>query len=193
MPRTTPTFRDPQRGGITILVVLMLLVLLTIAATAMSKNALREAIISGTSRQGAEARSIADSGLEWSILWLDDANTGAPDATAQSLKNLASQISDNPSLWGKAQSLSSAGPMVMDPNPDLTKQFNLQVMYMGSKRPEGTSSDPQTALSNTTASDLACWSVRSEGQLVYSGGGPTFFHRREVWFTALPKGALASH
>ena len=49
-----------QRGGITIIVTLMLLVLLTISAVAMSRNAFREVVISGTTRQGSMVRNMPE-------------------------------------------------------------------------------------------------------------------------------------
>lgn len=186
MPSSSSSFRSNQRGGVTILVVLMLLVLLTVASVAMSKNALRQAVLSGTARQGAEARSIADSGVEWAILWLDDANAATPDAAAQLLRAKATEISDTADLAGKAQALGTTGSMVLDPTPALTKRFNLELMYMGTVDPGATSSNAQTSPGLVSVTDLACWSVRSEGQLAYANG-PTFIHRREVWFTALPK------
>lgn len=55
MNPASASFRHRERGGITIMVVLMLLVLLTIAAVSMSKNAVREVIIAGTSARGPKS------------------------------------------------------------------------------------------------------------------------------------------
>jgi hypothetical protein len=193
MSRSNHSFQNPERGGITILVVLSLLVLLTVASVAMSKNAIREVMIAGTARQGAEARSVADSGLEWSILWLDDADPAGgrptPDSQAQALKDLAAKISDNPALYGHAQPLGST--VQVSSNADVTKSFDLALMYMGTVSTPGSSTSPQDSPGAIPVTNLAAWSVRSTGQLAYTSG-PTFVHTREVWCTALPKGALAS-
>jgi len=178
--------RSEERGGITILVVLMLLTLLTVAALAMSKNTLREVMISGTSRQGAEVRSLADSGLEWSLYWMEPADPTstrpAPTGMAQVFREKVEEISANPSLAGRPQAVN--GDLTL--GTDRTARFEL--MYMGTVDPGATSSNPQASPGQVSITDLACWSIRAEGRLAYTGG-PTFFHRREVWLTALPVGA----
>ena len=95
---------DPQAGAITIIAALMLLALLTAVAFGMSKNALREVAISGTSRQGSMAQNTADSGIEWAVFWLVDANaSGATStSTAIGLRNLKSKLASDSTLAGRS-------------------------------------------------------------------------------------------
>ena len=95
---------DPQAGAITIIAALMLLALLTAVAFGMSKNALREVAISGTSRQGSMAQNNADSGIEWAVFWLVDANaSGATStSTAIGLRNLKSKLASDSTLAGRS-------------------------------------------------------------------------------------------
>lgn len=189
MNPASASFRHRERGGITIMVVLMLLVLLTIAAVSMSKNAVREVIIAGTSRQGAEVRSLADSGLEWSLYWMEPAdpagNRPAAAGLAQTYRDRVAEISGNPSLAGRLQ------PVGGDLSLGTDRTAQLQLMYMGTVDPGATSSNPQASPGQVSITDLACWSIRSEGRLAYTDG-PTFLHRREVWLTALPVGAMGT-
>jgi Tfp pilus assembly protein PilX len=84
------------------IVALMLLVMITVGAMGMSKNAIRELAISGTSRQGAMARNVADSGIEWAVYWLDDGNTTGAADSALSLRTLKSQLAANDTQAGVA-------------------------------------------------------------------------------------------
>ena len=112
--RSSPrTPRHPsQAGGVTILVSLLLLVLLTTAAVAMARNSLREIATSGFGRQGAMARNVADSGLEWSILWLDPDNgaTTTTGSSAAKLTALKAALAADPNLAGKAWAVGSGSP-----------------------------------------------------------------------------------
>lgn len=93
-----------QAGAITIIAALMLLALLTAVAFGMSKNALREVAISGTSRQGAMAQNTADSGIEWAVFWLVDANASAATSTSTAigLRNLKSKLASDSTLAGRS-------------------------------------------------------------------------------------------
>ena len=122
IPRNT--LSSSQSGGITILVSLMLLVLLTIAAVGMSRNSFREIVTSGFSRQGAMTRNVADSGIEWSIHWIDLENGKlATSGAALQLNTLKTTLLAAETLAGIAKDISTGG----DYTPGGTLQSDLKL------------------------------------------------------------------
>jgi len=196
MPTRKPDpSRTAQTGGITILVALMLLVLLTIATLGMSKNAVREIVATGFSRQTASTRSVADSGIEWAVYWLDWQN--APNGTGSAAKLLATELSllQNPALAGVPTDISTntqpyvpGGALAADlqwTNPlGAVEGFTIGLTYMG-KLPVTNMSQgngagsfaPASGTTNKQAPDL--WAVRSDAQVVT--GPVTFTHAQEAW------------
>jgi len=61
--------RQSEQGGITILVALVLLSVMTVAALGMSQNTLRELAITGNESTGRKASEAADSALDWVLIW----------------------------------------------------------------------------------------------------------------------------
>jgi len=195
-----PVRRSPnsaQAGGITILVSLMLLVLLTIAAVGMSRNSLREIITSGFSRQGAMTRNVADSGIEWSIHWIDLENgKAATTGAALQLTNLKTALLSDDTLAGVAKDLVSGGDYspggtlqseLQLPGPaGVTQGFTIGLTRMG-KLPitdisQGSGSGAFTPASGgplRQAPDL--WAVRSDAQV--QQGSVTFIHAKEAWIS----------
>lgn len=160
------------------LVALMLLVLITVAAVGMSRNSLRQIVIAGTVRQGAEVMNTADAGLEWTMFWMYPPNavSGSPSASASALIAILNTLQTDPTLAGKPQVLSAAGSEMIYTNTNgATRQFGLQVTQMGQVKPPGFS------VQNVAFYPLA-WSVRSDAQVNYPGG-LTFQHSREMWAT----------
>lgn len=70
--------RDRERGGMTILLALILLSAMTVGALALSQNSLREISITGNEATGRKSFEMADAGLDWVITW------GAPYVPTQS-------------------------------------------------------------------------------------------------------------
>lgn len=187
---------DPQAGGITILVVLMLLVLLTVAAIGMSKNAFREIVISGTARQGSMARNVADSGVEWSIYWLDLNNSASASGMAQNLVNLKATLLADPTKAGQPWDVAASSPMTYVPGANTavtlstangtTQAYTIGLTRMG-KLPIADMSQgigtgaftPATGAESKQAPDL--WAVRSDSQITV--GGVTFAHAKEAWIS----------
>lgn len=169
----------PEAGGITILVTLMLLVLLTITAMALSRNAIRELIVSGVSRQGTEAREIADSGLDYTIYWMIQQQDNRPAVSStvttgyQGLINVMDKLRTNPQLGGQYNAVGTDSSMTYSPAPGKTGTFDLQVLLMG-KLPIVLTSQIDERLKP----DL--WAIRSNGSITYSGG-MTFRNSREMW------------
>lgn len=196
-----------QSGGITILVALMMLVLLTVGAIGMSRNAFREVVVAGTVRQGAMTRNVADSGIEWSIFWLHQDNTNAPTATATALKNLQIQLLQDPTLAGRPHDPTTGGiytpsaPPAVPADlrlPDVTSStgqvstlgYTLGLTRMGklpvtdmSQTADASGFRPASGGEIKQAPDL--WAVRSDA-LVKVGTGslaPTFIHGKEAWIS----------
>lgn len=199
MARTT----HKQQGGITILVALMLLVLLTIAALGMSKNSFREVIISGTARQGSMVRNTADAGIEWSLYWLDIGNAQSGQATgmAAQLNTLKSTLLLNDSMSGQPYLVNTQAPYTGVPSfatitPDqtlpgtaneaqgftiaLTRMGKLPITNMSQGVGPGSFSPAQGGIS-LQAPDL--WSVRSDAQVDVVAAGTIFTHSKEAWIT----------
>jgi hypothetical protein len=194
-----------QEGGVTILVALSLLALLTVAALGMSKNSFREIRTSGFLKQGAMARNVADSGLHWSIYWMDLADSA--DAAAQKLISLKSALAGDNALSGRLWNINAAvyrpgGPLSSDgvlvPGPssspdfrtgleaDYEQGFTIGLMRMG-KLPvtdmsQGSGAGafaPAAGGAAAQAPDL--WAIRSEAQVRPAGAGITFTHAKEAW------------
>ncbi len=193
-----------QAGGITILVSLMLLVLLTIAAVGMSRNSFREVVSSGTSRQGAMTRNLADSGVEWSYFWITNSNVAA-SGTPLKLKTLKTELLLDDTLAGKMwdpQSIPTS-PTSTEYKPNGTLQtdcelpipagstvsqqgFTIGLTAMGklpiadtSQGVTGGAFRPASGEVNKQAPNL--WAVRSDAQVVT--GPVTFTHAKEAWIS----------
>jgi hypothetical protein len=185
--------RHPEFGGITILVALLMLVLLTISAFAMSKNSLREVIVTGTSRQAADVRNIADSGLDWSMYWMAPDRTNmrpspAAGSAAEALRSLKTVIGTdlNGTLAGLPQPLvHTGGELNVSGSTDPARSYALRLTAMGDILPLGTGATLPD-LNPNPVNKLKLWSVRSDAQVAYSGG-LVFQHSREAWFTLLPE------
>ena len=185
---------DAQAGGITIVVALMLLVLLTVSAVAISRNSLREIMISGTSRQGTEVRNVADNGLEWSCYWLTPEGSGltkaTPEAGAKAFGDQVKALSKNMELSGEALPVTATGVMTRSETDGATRAFNLSLIRMGKQQLDLTGGAPSTGaggMSQALPTELLpdIWSVRSTGTLNISS--VTFQHIREAWVTAPPQ------
>lgn len=208
MPMPTPIFPgsgkpSPQRGGITILVVLMLLVFLTITAVGMSRNSFREIVVSGTTRQGAMARNVADSGIEFGILWMQPSSmrTAASGSSAATLQTLSTSLVAG-QLYGSPYKLDGSAyttTITTTPPADLQvpagsgNGFNLALTAMGKipmtnqSQTAGSSSSGYTPAAGNlavTAPDL--WAIRSDG-VVNASSVMTFLHSKEAWISSPPR------
>lgn len=184
------SIHQAQSGGITILVTLFLLVLLTISAFAMSKNSLREVIISGTTRQAADVRNMADTGLEWSMYWMADdwtntRPTPALGTAAEALRSLKSTTDPDPTKTGLPQDLPVTAEMTLSSTPEATRSYDLSLTTMGEIELQGTKTDATKTLDTFNPATLRLWSVRSNARTAYASG-QTYLHSREAWFTLLP-------
>ncbi len=171
--RHTPSsHRASQTGGIVILVVLSLLVLLTVAAMGMSRNSLREVMIVGSSRQAASVRQLADTGLEFSLLWSDPQNKTSSTG-AESFQSQMRFLLENPEKQGEYLDIANGPDMVLD-NGDVKQTFEIKLLRLG-KLPLMNTSVPDERLYN----DI--WVTRSAGLMKV--GSLTYQHNKELWLT----------
>lgn len=193
-----------QAGGITILVAFMMLVLLTIAAVGMSKNSFHEVVTSGTSRQGAMASNVADSGEEWAIYWMDLNNSASSSGAAADLAALKTALLNDETLSGTlydAMSSSATTPTAYVPGANtavtlpsmtttsgstVTQTVSVGLMRMGklpvSNTSQGVSSGsytPATGSETKQAPDL--WAVRGDGKV--TTGAVEIDQGKEVWLS----------
>jgi len=202
MPHPQPPTRNAQTGAITIMVALLLLVLLTISAIGMSRNAFQEVVNSGFSRQGALADNVAESGLDWAVYWLDPGNPPtSANPSAVNLVALQNTLLLNNTLEGQSWAITDTtastlyGPGLSTPANDLkwtdttsagttiSEGYTAGLTRMG-KLPVTGASQPNAANltlgnSNVNAPDL--WAVRADAQVAQ--GNVTFIHGKEAWIT----------
>lgn len=84
-----------ERGGITIIVALVLIMLMGLAAFGMARNSIRELASSGSVIQGSKASGAADAGLDWYITWSHPDNVSLALGNAGAVGNYALAIALN--------------------------------------------------------------------------------------------------
>ncbi|MGA2082287.1 MAG: hypothetical protein ABSH53_16995 [Holophaga sp.] len=193
--------RPGQEGGVTILIALMMLVLLTIAAVGMSRNSFRNIVTSGFSRQGAEARNTADSGLEWAVFWMSQQNAPAATGNAQQLNSTQNLLLANIALSGQSTDIITQGAyqpggalqagMTLPTPAGTTAGYTLGMTRMGkmpltnfSQAGGGTGGglyNPGSGVQGQASPAPDIWAVRSDAQV--QQGGVTFTHGVEAWIT----------
>lgn len=154
-----PSRRQRQRGGMTIVMALILLVVMSLAAFSLSRNAIRELTTSGHLIQGDKAAEAADAGLDWFMVWSVPANTSLAYSTTSALGNnlLAKALTDLTALdWHTRLAndgllLNTASSMDWDRAALVTSQ-------------EGQTADNQMVFDNTASSAVY--------QAKNSGGSP---------------------
>jgi len=181
------------------MVTLSLLVLLTIAAISMSKNSFKEIQTSGLTRQGAMAKNVADSGIEWSIYWigLDDYNISDPDAANLiSLKDLLAGDSDLSGVARdifsrseyKPNALGNIGIEIDNPS-NFTQSFTIGLTRMGklpiSNMSQGAAGGYTPAAGSVPLQAPDLWAIRSDARI--KQGGLVFTHAREAWVSTPAK------
>lgn len=104
MDHPSASHRPRERGAITILAVLGLLVLFSAMAFSLASNSLREVANSGTVWQSTKASEAAEAGLDWFIIWTSKDNL--PSATSRDRDTLANAFTQM-NLAGTWQSQAS--------------------------------------------------------------------------------------
>lgn len=176
LPTHRSSHRATERGGITILVVLSLLVLITSAAIAMSRNSMRELMIVGSSRQAANVRQAADAGLEFAMLWINPSNNTS-GVSSLNFQQQADALAVNSENRGTYFLISGGAPTpetTLQNTPDYTQAFTLKLLRVGKIDTNFSSNlDPRTK------NDL--WVVSAAG--LVQAGSTRFEHDKEMWVT----------
>jgi len=88
--------RAAERGGIPIIVALVLIVVMSLAAFSLSRNAIREMSTVGSVIQGSKASAAADAGLDWFVTWShpDNMTVALGNASTNGSYTLAKAIND---------------------------------------------------------------------------------------------------
>jgi hypothetical protein len=89
-PSSSSPRRQGEVGGITILIALVMLSVVTVSAFSMGRSSLRDLMMTGSDATGRKAFETADSGLDYAITWIgyDPSYPTPPNATAQHLVNI---------------------------------------------------------------------------------------------------------
>jgi len=194
MMTRTRTPHHPESGGLTILMALVMLVVVTVAALGLSRSSLREVLITGNESTGRKAFEMADSGLDYVISWGSPYANTAATPTAAALQTRMGSLVDAIDLPGDAQTgfidssgtlrykmLASAVGGDMTPststylqNSVVTPAFDLEVRYLG-----------QVPLQNTGSggfikSNRSFWLVHTTGRANIGDTGQSFISQREA-------------
>lgn len=166
--------RPAERGGITILVVLSLLVLITAAAVGMSRNSMRELMIVGSSRQAANVRQAADAGLDFAVLWINPQNntTGVSSLEFQKQADSLAQNTENQGIYFPVSGGAPTTETTLQNTPDYRQAFSVSLLRVD-QLDIPLSSDPRAK------PDL--WVVHSAGTV--AAGSTSFQHDKEMWVT----------
>jgi hypothetical protein len=140
-------------------------------------------------------RNLADSGIEWSLLWVDRTHNFVPIGTGIPLQALMGKLTSE-LLYGVPYDVSTQTPYTGVPStptdtvatldPNITTQgFSMAMTAMG-KMPSTDSSPDLSLGSDTNAAggkrlkDPDLWAVRSDAALSM---GVTFIHSKESWIS----------
>jgi len=87
---TSPQAHDKHAewGGMTIIMALVLLVVMSLAAFSLSRNSIRELATTGHIIQGDKAAEAGDAGLDWFIVWSHPDNMVSAFANSSALGNI---------------------------------------------------------------------------------------------------------
>lgn len=181
--------RTRERGGVTIVVALLLLALMMVWALAMSRTSMQEVMITGAMKQGLEVRNVADGGLEWAMTHMQPDPTGlraTGDGAGDMLKQMMLNLQSDPELQGSPLTLVAQAntPMVDTFRTGAARTFDVELIRMGKLKMALTSVGQ---VADTLHPDF--WSVRSKAQLKYDNG-PTFRHTRELWLSTPAAGTV---
>lgn len=99
MTHRSPLTRNPREtevGGITIIIALVLIVLMSLAAFSLSRNSIRQLASSGSILQGGKATGASDAGLDWFVVWAaaDNQQAAYLSSTPSANKSLATAMYD---------------------------------------------------------------------------------------------------
>ena len=200
--------RPYERGGIVILVCLMLLVLLSVAVFGLSRTVIREVGISGNVFQSGRADAAADAGLDWFMAWEQDAQNGnATPTSAAAAKLLTDAVANTysnsldlataSSTLNWSANVSTPDGMVLQATGEggaVTQSFNLQLICLGKDdgaqvgAGETSRGNPSGGTNvRTGIESLYAWEAVSTGQALLPGDVWRFQSTRAAKVVIRPK------
>lgn len=208
--RIPPPRRPSERGGVTILTVLTLLVLMTVVAFSMGRNSMRELALSGTAWQASKASEAAEAGLDWFVLWTNKSNWASATSHTRNTfvqelqvlsqpgwENRTHFLDESTKTWDRASRMASSET---DTDTDLVfantgtdyqqattgnvtlQSFDLTFRYLGASLVKTTSS------TGGAGKDLILFQAISQGKASVPVGGSyvRFNTTREMFASVLP-------
>ncbi len=181
-----------EAGGISIVVALILLSVVTVASMGMSRASLREMLIVGNESTSRKAFETADSAMDWTLTWGSPYSNTTADPAAASLQAsmtalLAAIYSDtNRSAYtdtsGTLRTVLTGATIGGNMTPSTSSylqstavqpSFDAELRYLGAYQ-----------LSNTTQSSLikssqSLWLLQTTGRANIAGTNQSFISRRE--------------
>lgn len=196
LPEHLPSFRARQRGGLTIIMALVLVGVLGAATFSLSRSAIRELSMAGTIIQGNKASAAADAGLDWVITWgqgyvspADFTAAGGGASTTQMV--FLTALKDNINLNYQVKTLNGGSVPSMTLNrggaANTDQNFDLEVRFLG-PLPAGSlgggSSNNNAASGNTNPMSGAgidgyAWRILATGHATPKDG-QTYQAQREL-------------
>lgn len=155
--------RRHERGGIAILLALVLLTLMGAMIFGLGRDSLREIAMTGNESIGRKAAEAADSGIDWTVMWaLGNGTTPDQAAIRTALDTLSKAIAD-PTLrtTGTDATLNSRGSGYMNVDTGILRTY----VY-----PDSTTSD--LSLSNAGYSQTSEVQQAMEVEIRYLGPYP---------------------
>ncbi len=195
------SFRHRQRGGLTIVMALVLVAVLGAATFSLSRNTIRELSMAGTIIQGEKAAAAADAGLDWVIIWGQGgvsqsaftlATPGASQLTF--LAGIKSTLASSTGLYPPVEILGSNVPEMSlnrSTAANTDQNFDIQFWFLGplpAARSGGGSTDNSGASGGTKVSSATgdyFWRVVSTGHATPKNG-LTYQSQRELIATLPP-------
>jgi type II secretory pathway component PulK len=185
--------RSHERGGIAILVALILITLLTVMSVSLARSSIREIAISGTSYRATQTNVTGDSGLDWAVTWLAPANrTAAGGSTPQkALADLTDyslgKVNTALPITGAAKWVDinaakyvgeNGGQISSGISVDTDSAFQLSLSHLG------VSSPPLTEQVDVDSRNMPIlWRSRSDGTHTPAAGGLSYTQSRELILT----------
>ena len=153
--------RHAQQGGMTIVMALVLLAVMSLAAFSLSRNAIRELSTTGHIIQGGKAAEASDAGLDWYLVWSLPDNQTLARTTPGAVGNykLATAIYDITHYWPNFHQPLSNDSLLA--STDSARDWDPAALITSA---EGQTTDNQMAFDNTTTSAVF--------QAKNSGGSP---------------------
>lgn len=200
MPKIFDPTHERQRGGLTIIMALVLVGVMGAATFSLSRNAIRELSTAGAIIQGSKASAAADAGLDWVIIWgqggvkLSDFTAATPSAQQSNLITKMKE-SISPTLGYPSFTLAGSGVAAMSMNVGAAttdQNFDVEFRFLGnlpSGRQSGGSSDNSGASGGTKGGTGSLgdyvWRVLATGRATPQNG-QTYQAQRELVSTLPP-------